>query len=192
MANITEYASELLLDFSEIMYRELTATLKTAYGESWLEKGVKKHFPDEHFARVEKMLTSPNRVIDMGQDESELYGVEHIWNIVNGNWHLFSDKFEDKKRSEVYFGEITELRHNLAHRRKRHLLPRQNLLRFAQDARILLECLGATEVSKFSSIEETLISGGSDWGTSLAGHLPPYDDMYLQFIGRNSELDHCS
>ena len=132
------------------------------------------------------------RVVDMDRDDDEIYGAEHIYNIVQGNWKLFDELAHDKRRTEVYFQEITELRHNLAHRRRRHVVLRNDLVRLVQNGRILLNAVGSSAGEKFADIEESLISGGSPWGTSLGGNLPPRDEMYSEFVGRPHQLGELS
>ena len=129
MADINDYANNLLIDFSDALHAELKRILQVAYGSNWIARGVRKHFHADQFTRVEAMLQNPLRVVDMNKTQEDFHGLEHFWNIINGNWRLFQPFFQDKQRTEVYLGEITELRHNLAHRRRSHVLLKGDLVR---------------------------------------------------------------
>lgn len=188
--DINTYANERLIDFCDVVHAELKCRLEAHFGQSWLDQGVRKHLPSTYFKRVEKMLNNPMRVVDMQRTPEELSGVEHLWNIVNGNWStLFHTVFVDRARTEVYFGEITELRHNLSHRRGHHCLLRSDLIRILGGGRIILSAMNSTHADRFADAVDTLSSGGSPWGPSLAGHLPPSDEMYSEFVGRRHALD---
>ena len=188
MPSINEYADALLLDFADAAHVKISAELKATYGDEWLHQGVRKHFQASQFYRVERMLQNPMRVVDMGKADEELHGLEHFWQIINGNWPLFGETFGDKKRAEVYLSEISELRNNLAHRRKRHILLRGDLIRIAGNCRMILSALGAREAETFSDIVDSLSSGGVPWGRILEGRLPPSDEIYDEFVGRPTEL----
>ena len=192
MASISTYAEDLLMDFADAVHVELTRLLKQQFGEDWLRLGVRKHLPSEQFDRVEAMLTNPMRVVDMDKTPSELHGLEHFWNIINGNWLLFRSTFEHKRRTEVFLGEIAELRHNLAHRRKHHTLLRANLIRVVDNCRMVLQALDSHKAADFADVVESLSSGGSPWGPPLAGRLPPSDEIYAEFVGRPTELNALS
>ena len=192
MSDITTYTSNLLLDFTDAFHERLSLVLKDEFGDSWIDQGVRKHFKPDYFIRVEKMLTSPLRVVDMSRSESELYGLEHLWNIVDGNWQSFSRVFQDKERTRVYLSEIVELRNNLAHRRTRHVVLRNNLIRFADNCRLLLSATGSPAAERFTGVVDLLSSGGVPWGTQLEGYLPPRDVMYSEFVGRPTELNELS
>ena len=186
--DINTYTYNLLLAFLDAFHRAMVASLKAAHGEAWFKTGIRNHLPKEYFGRVEEMLSSPMRVVDMGREDDELYGVEHIWSIVDGNWRLFEKSFGNKNRTQVYLGEITELRHNLAHRRTRHLVQRADLIRFCQNANKLLRSVKAEEATLFEDACNTLAQGGTPWGTPIGGYLPPHDEIYDEFIGRPTEL----
>ena len=135
------------------------------------------------------------RVIDMKREESglDLYGVEHLWQIVNGSWKgLFEDTFRNKVRTEACLGEITEVRHNLAHRHKHHVVLRSSLIRFVQNCRMLLVALDTQNADDFTAIEESLNTGGSPWGNPLQGSLPPSGEIYDEFVGRPEQLEELS
>lgn len=138
------------------------------------------------------MLTSPMRVIDMGKTDEELYGVEHLSQIILGNWPIFGDAFGKRTRTEVYFGEISELRHNVSHRRQHHMLSRSELLRFSRNAEMLLSALRSPAASRFDAIAASLEQGGSPWGNELGGVLPPATEIVPQFVGRESEIRELS
>ena len=135
------------------------------------------------------MLQNPMRAVAMNKTPAELHGLEHFWNIIAGNWNLLSTNFRDKKRTEVFLAEITELRHNLAHRRKHHTLPRGTLIRIADNCRIVLAALESRQATKFAAVVESLSSGGTPWGTPLDGRLPPSDEIYAEFVGRPTQLN---
>ena len=189
MASINAYADELLLDFVDAAHVELTRVLQGHFGADWLTHGVHRHFKKEQFSRIEALLTNPMRVVEMNKAPEELYGLEHFWNIIGGNWPLFQARFEDKKRTEVFLGEIAELRHNLAHRRKHHTLLRPNLIRIVDDCRLVLAALNSPRADEFFDTVESLSSGGTPWGPPLEGRLPPSDEIYAEFVGRPAELN---
>lgn len=192
MPDINTYANDRLLDFIDAVHKELSKRLRDQFGDDWLDLGVRKHFGPDYFRRVEQMLNSPMRVVDMARQDEELYGIEHLWNIVNGNWQLFQEDFDDKARTQVYLSEITELRHNLAHRRNRHYLLRSTLFRIMHNCQVVLTALQSPQLSTFAEIVESLSSGGTPWGTPLDGELPPSNEMYSEFVGRPGELHELS
>ncbi len=189
MADIKSYSGEMLINFADAAHEELTRVLKTEYGDQWLVQGVRKHFKEEQFSRVQKMLQNPMRVVDMPKGDDELHGLEHFWQIINGNWSLFREYFDDKKRTEVFLQEIAELRHNLSHQRGHHVLLKSDLIRIMGDCRIVLSALGSPKSEKFAEAVDSLVAGGSPWGISLGGHLPPSDEIYSEFVGRPGELN---
>lgn len=186
--DINNYTNELLLDFLDAFHTELTNSLQSKYGDKWLSEGVFRHLKKDQFVRIEQMLNSPMRVVDMPREPEELYGIEHLANIVRGNWEILRERFQERNKTEVYLDEIAELRHNLAHRRKHHLVRTEDLIRFAQNARGLLQSIGSPEANRFSSIIDSLTQGGKPWGTPLGGQLPPHDEIYDEFIGRPDQL----
>lgn len=192
MGDINSYADGLLLDFCDAVHLELKRILKGHFGDNWLESGVQKHFAPDYFARVDEMLRSPMRAVEMDKSADEMYGIEHLWNIINGNWRAFEPLFQDRVRTQAYLSEITELRHNLAHRRKRHVLLRSNLIRVMGSCQTILSALDSPRLDSFTSAVDSLSSGGTPWGSVLAGHLPPSDEMYAEFIGRPGELEGLS
>ena len=194
MSNINDYANDLLLDFIDAAHVELSGILKQEYSNDWLELGVRKHFPSEYFARVERMLGSPMRVVDMGKEEDDIYGIEHLWNIINGNWNLLRAFIDDKDkiRLQACLEEVTELRNNLAHRRKHHVLLRSDLIRSMGSCQLVLSALRSPRADSFSEVAVLLSSGGTPWGATLEGSLPPSDEMYAEFVGRPNELDGLS
>lgn len=192
MPDITSYTNDLLLDFLDGFHAEISRRLSDEFGDQWIELGVRPKMGKSYFEKAEKMLRSPMRVVDMDKGDDEIYGLEHIINIVQGNWKLFDELAGDKERTQVYLLEVSELRHNLAHRRKRHVVLRNDLVRFVQNGRILLTAVGSPVGEKFSDIEHSLISGGAPWGASLAGHLPPRDEIYSEFVGRPVQLGELS
>ena len=188
MIDINNYANDLLLEFCDAAHIELKRTLEGKFGSDWIDLGVRKHFTMDYFDRVVKMLESPMRVVEMERNDDEVFGIEHLWNIINGNWHLFEEMFEDKVRTQVYLSEIVELRNNLAHRRKRHILLRTNLIRIAGSCQLILSALKSPRADSFNSVVDTLSLGGTPWGAALEGLLPPSYEMYTNFVGRPSEL----
>ena len=190
MNDINAYANEQLLDFMDSAHVALSQTLQKHFGPDWLELGVRKHCGTEYFARAEKMLNSPMRVVEIDKTDDEIYGVEHLWPIIGGNWStIFKRIFQDRARTESCLGEIKELRHNLSHRRKRHYLLRTNLIRVMGSCRMILAALGSPRADAFSETLDSLSSGGTPWGAPLDGQLPPRDEMYSEFVGRPGELE---
>lgn len=188
-ADINEYANGLLLDFLDAFHAQLRRDLGECYGDDWLDQGVRRHMQAEYFERTQRMLQSPMRVVDMGKTDEELFGVEHLWNIVNGNWKIiYGPRFSDRGRTEVYFGEIGEVRHNLSHRRQRHFLRRGELVRLAQNCAVLLRCAGSPETSRFEDVAESLVGGASPWGATLDGYVPPRHEIVGEFVGRDEQL----
>ena len=124
----------------------------------------------------------------MEKTDEEIYGVEHLGNIVDGNWDIFRSVFVNRNRTKVFFGEIAEIRHNISHRRQRHMLRRVDLLRFASNAQILLSALGSPSNVKFEAVVASLEQGGSLWGNELGGTLPPATEIVPEFVGRESEM----
>lgn len=191
MSDINSYADDLLRDFCDATHSRIAEKLKVQFGSNWLDLGIRKHFRPDYFDRVLEMLNSPMRVVDMSKSEEEIYGIEHIWQIVNGNWdNLFKADFgaRNRKRTEIYLEEITELRHNLAHRRTHHLLLRQELVRIVGNCQMVLSALGSPASHRFLEVVESLSAGALPWGPPLEGNLPPSDEIYGEFVGRPSEL----
>ena len=188
MNDINTYANELLIDFADAMHGEITRLLHVRFGDDWLAAGVRSHFKSDQFSKVERMLQNPMRVTDMNKSPEDLHGLEHFWNIINGNWKLFQDVFKDKKRTEVYFGEISELRHNLAHRRKRNVLLKSDLIRIVGNCAKCLSALDSQHFERFAEVVDSLASGGTPWGSVLEGRLPPSDEIYTEFVERPREL----
>lgn len=131
-------------------------------------------------------------VVDMGKTDEELYGVEHLANIVEGNWGTFKDRFVDRDRTKVYLLEVAELRHNVSHRRQRHMLRRREVLRFARNAQMMLAAFGSPVSNRFDAIASSLEQGGSPWGDELGGSLPPATEIVPEFVGRESEMHELS
>ncbi len=192
MSDINAFANERLLEFLDAVHGGIESVLRTKFGEDWLRDGVQRHLAQGYFERAREMLSSPMRVVDMSKSDDELFGVEHLWNIVNGNWELFAAAFGDKTRTQVYFGEIAELRHNVSHRRQRHLLRRVELARFLHNCRMLLAALGSPLAESFGAVAEAISAGGNPWATSLASSLPPHEEVFDEFIGRPKELRELS
>ena len=193
MTDINNYGNDLLLDFCDAVHVEIKRELSHHFGADWLTSGVRKHFKSEQFSRVETMLQSPMRVVDMDKNDEDLYGIEHLWNIIEGNWSpLFQRLFQDRLRTQVYLGEIAELRHNLAHRRGRHYLLKTNLARIVGNCRLVLSAMNSPRAEFFAEVEESLNAGVTPWGSGLEGRLPPSDEIYREFIGRPGELDGLS
>ena len=192
MSDVNNYANDLLLDFYDAAHAELSRVLQNEFGANWIELGVRKHLKPDYFDRVSKMLHSPMRRVNMARAEDEIFGIEHLWNIVNGNWPLFKEAFENKNRTQVYLSEITELRNNLAHRKKRHVLLRSDLIRTIGSCQVILSALRSSRAETFAEIVDSLSSGDTPWGAILEGYLPPSDEMYAEFVGRPSELDGLS
>ena len=98
-SDINEYANALLLEFLDAFHEQLRSDLRGVFSEKWLDEGVLRHVNPQYVDRTRHMLESPMRVVDMGKTDEELYGVEHLWNIVNAHWKtLYEPRFQDKKR----------------------------------------------------------------------------------------------
>lgn len=188
MTDINSYANDLLIDFLDAAHEQIRGTLEREHGEGWLSVGVERHIGAGAFARTREMLTSPMAVVDMGKTDEELYGVEHLSNIILGNWELFGDAFGNRNRTEVYFGEVSELRHNVSHRRQHHMLRRGDLLRFTKNAQMLLGALQSPRMAEFEAITASIEEGGSPWGNELGGALPPATEIVPEFVGREPEM----
>ena len=163
MPDVNNYANDLLLDFYDAAHTELSEALRKEFGADWLALGVRKHFKSDSFDRVAEMLNSPMRRVNMGKTEDDIYGIEHLWNIIDGNWPLFRETFGKKNRIQVYLSEITELRNNLAHRRKRHVLLRSDLIRIIGSCQVVLSALRSPQAETFAEIVDSLSSGGTPW-----------------------------
>lgn len=188
-SDINDYANGLLLEFLDAFHEQLRADLQERHGDEWLEQGVQRHFKADYFDRARKMLESPMRMVDMGKTDEELFGVEHLSNIVVGNWKdIYEPRFRDRRRTEVYLAEIAEVRHNISHRRRRHFLRRSELVRFAHNCAVLLRCMGAAKAAQFEERAESLTAGATPWGATLGGYLPPHDEVVDEFVGRNPQL----
>ena len=188
MADINTYANELLIEFLDAAHDQIRTVLQGEYNDRWLHEGIERHLASQYFERTREMLNSPMAVVDMGKTDEELYGVEHLGAIILGNWGLFEDKFGKRTRTEVYLQEIAELRHNVSHRRQHHMLQRDELWRFVQNAQLLLSALESPSALKFQAIIDALLQGASPWGNELAGSLPPSTEIVNEFVGRDSEL----
>ena len=196
MPTIAEYADECLREFLDAAHDGLKMALVQQYGQDWLEQGVRKYAGSrDYFRRAEEMLANPMRVVDMGREPEEMYGTEHIWNIINGNpaaFPKFHGSATNKRRSQEFLEEISELRHNLAHRRTRHILPKRNLIRAMDNCVYVLEALDSSKAPIFENIYDSLTSGTLPWGRPLDGQIPPSDEIYTEFVGRSGHLDSVS
>lgn len=188
MTDINSYANNLLVEFLDSVHTKIKAILEQEFGGSWFEQGIEKHIKSEGIERTREMLNSPMATIDMGKTDEELYGVEHLSSIILGNWTTFEPIFHKRTRTEVYLGEIAELRHNVSHRRPHHLLQRGDLSRFVQNSHLLLRALNCPIATRFDSIATTLMKGDTPWGNRLAGTLPPATEIVSEFVGRESEM----
>lgn len=188
-ADINDYANDVLLEFLDAFHEQLQADLKGRYGADWLKQGVERHVNAQYLGRTRQMLEAPMRVVDMGKTDEELFGVEHLWNIVSGNWKdVYEQGFGNRNRAEVWFGEVAELRHNVSHRRRRHFLRRSELVRFTQNCAVLLRCVKSPRAAQFERRAESLTAGATPWGATLAGYIPPQDEVVDEFVGRGNQL----
>ncbi len=188
MADINSFASDKLLDFIDAAHAEIVPLLRNEFGESWIDEGVRKHLAKDSLEKVEAMLQSPMRVVDMRKTPEDVYGIEHLWQIINGNWTIFRQIFENRQRTETYLSEITELRHNLAHRRTHHVLPRVAFIRVLDCCSKILAAMGSPKAVDFEETVESLTAGSNPWGLPLAGRLPPSNEMFSEFVGRPDQL----
>ena len=72
-----------------------------------------------------------------------------------------------------------------------HVLLKSDLIRILGNCRIVLSALDSPASEKFAEVVDSLIAGGSPWGRSLDGHLPPSDEIYSEFVGRPGNLTNC-
>lgn len=187
--DINEYANGLLLEFLDAFHGQLKADLQQVHGDQWFEQGIQRHFRADYFERTRQMLESPMRVVDMGKNDDEIYGVEHLSNIVSGNWKdIYRERFGDRARTEVWLKEIAEIRHNVSHRRRRHFLRRSELGRFAHTCAVLLRAIGSPDARRFEHRVESLTAGATPWGAPLTGHVPAQDEIVDEFVGREHQL----
>ena len=188
MADINSYANDLLIEFLDAMHDRLRQHLSDQLYEAWFTDGVQPHLNSSALERTRHMLDSPMAIVDMDKADDELYGVEHLSSIVLGNWRIFEDFFGDRNRTQVYLSEIAELRHNVSHRRQRHMLSRGELVRFVRNAELFLSALSSQLSTKFDSIATSLEEGDAPWGNELLGSLPPAADIVPDFVGREEKL----
>ncbi|MGV1047333.1 MAG: hypothetical protein ACOYD4_02240 [Solirubrobacterales bacterium] len=134
------------------------------------------------------MLENPMRVVDMDKNHDELFGVEHLAKIVGGNWKTFRPLLQDKARTEVYLSEIREMRHNLSHRRGKHVLQVGEVARFTGNCAALLRGLGSDACGTFEAVSENIYSGMMPWGMALGGRLPSPDEVVDHFVGRGDQM----
>ena len=192
MSDINSYANDLLIEFLDAAHDKISSILQNEFGEPWFRKGIERHIDSGVLQRTRDMLSSPMAMVDMGKTDEELYGVEHLSSIVIGNWLLFERLFRNRNRTEVYFGEISELRHNVSHRRQRHMLRRNELIRFTRNAQMLLDALDSPSARRFETIAVSLEQGGSPWGYELGGTLPPETEIVSGFVGREAQIQALS
>ncbi|MCY3568558.1 MAG: hypothetical protein OXH38_08010, partial [Chloroflexi bacterium] len=153
MSDINTYANDRLLEFIDAMHNEIKPLLEERFGDQWLALGVERHLPNDSLDRVRRMLSEPMNVIDMGKSDDELYGVEHLERIVVQNWKaIFQSRFNDRHKTSIYLREITELRHNVSHRRPHHMLRRRDLMRFLHNAQLLLQALQSPLAGEFEGL----------------------------------------
>ena len=192
MSYINSYTNDLLIEFLDAIHDQIKARLQQEFGDQWFRDGVERHLHRSTFDRAREMLQSPMATVDMGKTDEELYGVEHLSSILLGNWPIFQDDLKSRSRTEVYLGEIAELRHNVSHRRQRHMLRRRELLRFVRNAQMLLDALGSPRALDFDMIATHLEQGGSPWGNELGGILPSETEIVSEFVGREAEIQKLS
>lgn len=189
MTDINSYTNELLVEFLDAAAEEIKRILTAAFGDDWYTKGIQPHLHASSLERTRNMLDSPMATIEMNKTDEELYGVEHLPNIVDGNWRLFKEVFGSRDRALVFLGEISELRHNIAHRRGHHVLRRTDVIRFVHNAHLLLRSLESPLATRFTTIVSHLEFGRSPWGNELGGTLPSATDIVPDFVGRDDELN---
>lgn len=124
----------------------------------------------------------------MNKSSEDVHGLEHFWNIINGNWRLFQKHFQDKMRTQVYLDEISELRHNLAHRRRHNILLKSDLIRIVGSCAKCLSALESPQSESFVEVVDSLTSGEVPWGSITEGRLPSSGDLYDEFVERPTEL----
>lgn len=189
MSDINSYSREQLEEFLDAVHESIVSILSRQYGDTWFSDAVEKSMPASLFDRTKQMLTNPMRVVDLeGREEDELYGVEHIGNIVEYNWDLFPELQQNKTRTLSHLGEIAELRHNLSHKRKKHRVRREDLLRQLQNMATILAATGNASADIFNQRAFAISQGSSPWGEPLPGTLPPAVEMYQDWVERSGPL----
>lgn len=187
--DINGYTNELLINFLDAFHERLRALLSEEYGDQWFERGVRPWLSAEMEGRTRSMLDNPMRVVDMDKSHNELFGVEHLARIVSGNWKsTFRPLLQDKKRTEVYLDEIREMRHNLSHRRGKHVLQVGEVARFTGNCAALLRGLDSDQCTAFETVSENIYSGLTPWGMALGGRLPSPDEVVDHFVGRKDQM----
>lgn len=193
--DINAYANALLIRFIDAAHPPISERLRAAYGDDWLSEGVVRHVGAKYLDRAKATMEAPMRGVSIDRADDEYYGVEHLGAIITGNWSNavdFKSLFGDRARTEACLGEIKEVRHNLAHRRGRHLLRRAEVARLAGNCERVLRVLKAPEADEFRAVEDSLANGASPWGESLGGAMPPPVEVVERFVGRPAELDQLS
>ena len=166
MSEINQYSRDLLLDFMDAVHQSITTRLQKEFGrDKWFSSGVEPSIRKEYFANTRKMLQSPIRavMVDNSQEE-EIYGLEHVSNIIEKNWSLFPELSDQKDRTRVILNEITEMRHVTAHQRSHHRIRRESLIRLCQNMHSILRAMDHPESERFEEITQSLSIGGIPWG----------------------------
>jgi hypothetical protein len=188
--DINGYTNDLLIKFLDAFHERLRSLLREQYGDQWFQQGVHPWLPVAMEGRTRSMLENPMRVVDMDKSHDELFGVEHLAKIVAGNWKTFRPLLHDKARTQVYLDEIREMRHNLSHRRGKHVLQVGEVARFTGNCAALLRSLGSDACATFDAVSENIYSGMTPWGMALGGRLPSPDEVVDQFVGRGDQMRH--
>lgn len=110
---------EVALKSVENSIRDLISfVLESKHGSNWIE--ILKVSPERIDNWKSRMETERKRLKGRALDARLLYYSDFydLKEIITKHWDLFKDVFEDKKRIEVFLGELEKLRDPNAHRRE--------------------------------------------------------------------------
>ena len=186
--DLNHYVEGKLIEFLDVLHTFLKARLAGAYGDDWFDKGVKPHINPKYVDRTKEMLSHPLRTVDMGKTDEELYGIEHIQNVLRGNLNLFEPWFRDCDRASLYLAEVAEVRHNISHRRGHHLLSASSARHCLDACGILLRAIQAPQADDFQTAADAISQGSFPWGPGLENGLPAREIVVTDFVGRTREI----
>ncbi|WP_433266240.1 hypothetical protein ACQPZF_40320 [Actinosynnema sp. CS-041913] len=93
----------------------LRLAIRQALGDAWLES---KGAPDR--VKLTERLKEESKRRDGAVTSSDLLEFTetyHLTNLILNNWQSFNPIFDDKKRTEAFFGVIEDVRNSVAHSR---------------------------------------------------------------------------
>lgn len=147
-----------------------TAIRRTFEGDEWLNAPGAPKREDLHRKRIEEDKRRDGVVVS--PDLLEYAETYHLTQMVRKSWESFQPIFEDKKRTEVYFGIVEDVRNSVAH--SRDVVPfEQNLLSGVAEHLSNLLSLHSTsnDVTQryYPTIEKVIDSfgtvGGHEWAS---------------------------